>query len=117
MVERHYSQRPLQQQFLSVKDITQIEPWKSMLEANQAGTLPTDLPVLITQGAADRLVLPAVTQAYVQRLCNAGSSVEYTEYPGVHHGFIGSDSAVQAVDWMTDRFEGKPAPSTCTARE
>jgi len=113
MVERNFSQRPLRQQFLSVKDITTIEPWKSLLEQNEAGTLPPELPVFIAQGAADRLVLPAVTQAYVQRLCEAGSRVDYVELPGVHHGFIGSDSAVQAVDWMADRFEGKPAPDSC----
>ncbi|HET6554221.1 MAG TPA: alpha/beta fold hydrolase [Dyella sp.] len=114
MVERHYSQRPLQQQFLSVKDITAIEPWKSLLAANQAGNVPANIPVLITQGAADRLVLPAVTESYVQGLCRAGSQVQYTEYPGVHHGFIGSDSAIEAVNWMTDRFAGKPAPSNCS---
>lgn len=116
MIERHYSQRPLQQQFLSVKDITTVEPWKSLLGQNEAGTLPPDLPVFIAQGAADRLVLPTVTQAYVQRLCDAGSRVDYVELPGVHHGFIGSDSAVQAVDWMADRFEGKPAPDSCVNR-
>lgn len=115
MVERHYSQRPLQQQFLAVKDITAIEPWKSLLAQNEAGTLPADVPVLITQGAADRLVLPSVTQAYVQRLCNAGSRVQYSVYPGVNHGFIGSDSAIEAVNWMADRFAAQPAPSTCSA--
>jgi len=115
MVERHYSQRPLQQQFLSVKDITAIEPWKSLVAQNEAGTLPADMPVLITQGAADRLVLPSVTQAYVQRLCDAGSRVQYSVYPGVNHGFIGSDSAIEAVNWMAERFAGQPAPSTCAA--
>ena len=115
MVQRHYSQQPLEKQFLSVRDVTRIEPWKSLLAENVAGTLPADLPVLITQGAADRLVLPQVTRAYVQRLCGAGSRVEYVELPGVQHGFIGSDSALQAVDWMADRFDGKDAPSTCPA--
>lgn len=113
MVERHYSQRPLEQHFLQVKDITDIEPWKSLLEQNEAGTLPSDLPVFIAQGAADRLVLPAVTRNYVQRLCNAGSRVQYVELANVNHGWIGADSAIQAVDWMTDRFEGEPVPSTC----
>lgn len=115
MVERHYSQRPLQQQFLAVPDVTDMAPWKSLLAENEAGMLPTNIPVLITQGAADRLVLPQVTRAYVQRLCSTGSRVTYVEMPGVKHGFIGSDSALQAVDWMSDRFEGKPAPSTCAA--
>ena len=115
MVQRHYSQRPLEQQFLSVRDVTQLEPWRSLLAQNIPGTLPPDIPVLITQGAVDRLVLPQVTRAYVQRLCAAGSTVMYQEWPGVHHGLIGSDSALEAVAWITDRFDGKPAPNTCPA--
>jgi hypothetical protein len=31
----------------------------------------------------------------------------------VSHGFAGEKSAYQAVNWMTDRFKGKPAPSDC----
>lgn len=115
MVLRHYSQRPLEQQFLSVPDVTQLEPWHSLLEQNIPGTLPSDIPVLITQGAADRLVLPEVTRSYVQRLCAAGNTVMYQEWAGVHHGLIGSDSALQAVAWIADRFDGKAAPNTCTA--
>jgi len=113
MVQRLYSQRPLQQHFLSVSNVTQLEPWHSLLEQNIPGALPTDIPVLITQGAADRLVLPQVTRAYVQRLCAAGDTVMYREWPGVNHGFIGSDSALTAVAWIADRFDGKPAPSSC----
>lgn len=115
MVERHYSQRPLQRQFLAVPDVTAVQPWKSLLDANIAGTLPADIPVLVTQGGADRLVLPQVTRDYVQRLCKAGSRVQYLEVPGVHHGFIAADTAPQAVDWMSDRFAGRPAPDTCSA--
>ena len=115
MVQRHYSQRPLEQQFLSVRDVTQLEPWRSLLAQNIPGTPPPDIPVLITQGAADRLVLPEVTRAYVQRLCAAGSNVMYQEWPGVHHGLIGSDSALQAVAWIADRFDGVAAPNTCSA--
>jgi acetyl esterase/lipase len=113
MLERGYSQRPLRKQFLDVPDITGIEPWKSLLAANEAGTLPADVPVLVTQGGADLLVPPQVTRAYVRRLCAAGSRVAYVELPGVHHGFIGSDTALRAVAWMGDRFDGKPAPSDC----
>jgi acetyl esterase/lipase len=113
LLERQYSQRPLRRRFLAVPDVTAIEPWKSLLAANTAGTLPADVPVWIVQGAADRLVPPEVTRAYVQRLCAAGSRVQYVELPGVHHGFVAADGAAQAVAWMADRFDGAPAPSDC----
>jgi len=32
---------------------------------------------------------------------------------GVGHGFIAADSADRAVNWMMDRFAGRPAPSDC----
>ncbi|MBB3228227.1 acetyl esterase/lipase [Luteibacter sp. Sphag1AF] len=113
MVERHYSQRPLQTQFLSAPDITTIEPWKSLLEANIAGALPSAIPVFIAQGTADRLVLPRVTRAYALKLCDAGSPVQYVDLPGVGHGLAASYSALQAVQWMTDRFNNQKPPDTC----
>lgn len=115
MLQRHYSQKPLAKQFLSVNDLTALEPWHSLLAENIPGTLPRDVPVFVAQGGADRLVLPPVTRAYVQKLCDAGSRVEYLELPGVHHGMIAHDAQAQAVDWITDRFEHSPAPSTCPA--
>jgi alpha-beta hydrolase superfamily lysophospholipase len=117
MLQRRYSQRPLRTQFLTrpIGELTQKEPWRSLVAANSPGTLPADIPVLLTQGGGDRLVLPGITRAYAQRLCSAGSRVEYVELPGVRHGFIGADSALQAVNWITDRFEGLRAPSNCAA--
>jgi acetyl esterase/lipase len=113
MLERNRSQRPLREQFLRVDDITRVEPWRSLLLENIPGTLPPDIPVFVAQGDADRLVLPAVTQAYVQRLCKAGSKVQYISMPGVKHGWAGADSALPAVAWIADRFDGKQAPDSC----
>lgn len=115
VIERQYSQRPLRRQFLDVSDVTAVEPWKSLLASNSVGTLPRDVPVWIVQGAADRLVPPEVTRAYVKRLCAAGNRVQYVELPGVHHGFVASDGALQAVAWMAGRFDGAPAPNQCPA--
>jgi acetyl esterase/lipase len=115
MLERSRSQRPLRQEFLRVDDITRVEPWRSLLLENIPGTLPTEIPVFIAQGDADRLVLPAVTSTYVRRLCQAGSKVQYTLIPNVKHGWAGADAALPAVAWMANRFEGLSAPDTCKA--
>jgi alpha-beta hydrolase superfamily lysophospholipase len=115
ILQRRYSQRPLRKQFLSVADVTQLEPWRALIAQNSPGTLPPHVPVLLTQGGADQLVLPAITRAYAQRLCHAGSRVEYLELAGVGHGFIGADSASRAVDWITDRFNHLHAPDDCPA--
>jgi acetyl esterase/lipase len=115
ILQRLYSQRPLRKQFLSVADVTHLEPWHALVAENSPGTLPATIPVLLTQGGADQLVLPLITRTYAQRLCSAGSRVEYLELAGVGHGFIAADSAMHAVDWITDRFDRVPAPDDCPA--
>jgi acetyl esterase/lipase len=104
---------PLAQTFLSVKNPATIEPWKSLLVQNTVGVLPTDIPLFLSQGLSDGLIRPAVTQAYKDRLCKAGSKVKLLLMPGVSHGFIGYDSADAAADWMADRFQGNTPPSDC----
>jgi acetyl esterase/lipase len=104
---------PLAQTFLSVKNPATIEPWKSLLLRNSAGDLPADIPVFLAQGLSDGLVRPAVTQAYKERLCKAGSKVKMLVLPGVSHGFIGYDSANAAADWIADRFRGNTLHSDC----
>jgi acetyl esterase/lipase len=104
---------PLARIFLSVKNLATIEPWKSLLAQNSAGDLPSNIPVFLSQGSSDGLVLPRVTQAYKDRLCKAGSKVKMLVMPGVSHGFIGYDSADAAADWMAERFRGHTPPSGC----
>ena len=104
---------PLATTFLSVKNPATIEPWKSLLAQNTAGDLPTDIPLFLSQGLADGLVRPAVTQDYKERQCKAGSKVKMLLMPGVSHGFIGYDSADAAADWMANRFRGYTPPSDC----
>jgi acetyl esterase/lipase len=113
LVIRHRTERPLEQSFLSVKNLTDIEPWRSLLTLNTPGALPPGIPVFIAQGETDRLVQPAVTQAYVARLCQAGSRVRLDLMPGVGHGFAAHDSAPAAIAWIADRFAGAPAPDDC----
>ncbi|MCK8786514.1 lipase family protein [Roseomonas sp. NAR14] len=112
---RERTARPLGRSFLAVPDLTAVEPWRALLADNTPGTLPPDLPVFLAQGGADAIVRPTVTADYARRLCRAGSAVRRLVLPGVGHGFIATDSAVPAVDWMADRFAGRPAPDDCGA--
>jgi acetyl esterase/lipase len=104
---------PLAQQFLTVKNPAEIEPWHSLLVRNTPGLLPRSVPVFLAQGTSDGLVRPAVTMDYMKRLCRAGSRVRMLTLPGVSHGFAGAKSADAAVAWISDRFADKPAPSDC----
>jgi acetyl esterase/lipase len=110
---RDRTSKPLAQEFLTVANPAVVEPWRSLLARNTPGALPSAIPVFLAQGSTDGLVRPAVTRAYMQRLCRAGSRVRMLVMPNVNHGFAGRDSASAAVGWMADRFAGRAAPNDC----
>lgn len=110
---RSETSKPLAQDFLTVANPATLEPWRSLLAKNTPGTLHPSIPVFLAQGSTDGLVRPQVTQAYMQRLCEAGSKVRFMMMPNVSHGFAGRDSADAATAWMADRFAGNAVPSDC----
>jgi acetyl esterase/lipase len=113
---RRRTARPLENGFLTVSSIADVEPWRTLIERNTPGALPPSIPIFLAQGTSDELVRAQVTHDYMQRLCRAGSKVRMVVMPGVGHGFAARDSANAAVDWMASRFAGYAAPSDCDGR-
>jgi acetyl esterase/lipase len=113
LMVRQRTEKPLEDHFLKVEHPADIEPWRTLLEKNTPGTLPPDVPVFLGQGTIDPVIKPEVTQAYAARLCKAGSKVRLLKLPNVGHGWAGRDASPDAVDWMTARFAGEPAPDDC----
>ncbi len=110
---RGRSSRPLEQYFLKVDHPADVEPWHTLLKKNTPGALPPDIPVFLAQGTIDPIIRPEVTQHYAAALCKAGSKVKALELPNVGHGWAGRAAAPYAVDWITARFAGEPAPDDC----
>jgi acetyl esterase/lipase len=75
-------------EFLKV-DPAKAEPWKGIM------------------------VRPAITKRFGEALCAQGVRVSFVPLPGVTHTFAARDSANAALNWMTERFRGAPAPSSC----
>jgi acetyl esterase/lipase len=103
----------LDQHFLTVDQPADVEPWRSLLEKNSAGVLPSETPVFLAQGAVDQIINPNVTRDYMKKLCNAGSKVKLMVLPDIGHGRAAQASAMAAVNWTTDRFAGAAAPDDC----
>ncbi len=99
-------------QFLKV-DPAKTVPWKSIMLRNTPGQAPAGAPVFIAQGTADTTVEPAITKRFGEALCAQGVRVSFVPLPGVTHTFAARDSANAALNWMTERFRGAPAPSSC----
>jgi pimeloyl-ACP methyl ester carboxylesterase len=110
---RGRTEKPLEQYFLTVEHPGDVEPWHTLLEQNTPGTLPPDIPIFLAQGTSDPIIRPEVTQHYATALCKAGSKVKALELPNVGHGIAGRAAAPYAVEWMTARFAGEPAPDDC----
>jgi len=106
--------KALSRSFLKVTNVSDVEPWHSLLATNTPGTLPPAIPVFLAQGMKDPLVLPSVTLSYKAKLCQAGTPVQFDSMPGVGHAFAGRDSAKAAVEWISRRFDGAVPPNTCS---
>jgi acetyl esterase/lipase len=115
-IDRRGPSRELNQNFLTVSNLSDVKPWSGLLASNTPGPVPPSIPVFLAQGMKDTLVRPEVTENYMQGLCKAGSAVQWYPVPGSGHLFVARDSAVAAIDWVAARFERSPAPNNCSAR-
>lgn len=102
--------------FLSVPNVTSVEPWRSIIARNSVGPLPKTVPLFLAQGGADVIVHPSVTAAYMARQCAAGGRATLLTMPKIGHGWIAAKSSDAAVGWIADRFAGLPPPDDCSER-
>jgi pimeloyl-ACP methyl ester carboxylesterase len=72
-----------------------------------------DAPLLVVQGDADIVVVPARTDAYVERACAAGQNVSVTIVPGGDHNLRLDDLRAEIGAWLEARQAGEPATSGC----
>lgn len=95
-------------------DLGRLQPWARLARANSAGQRPAGAPLLIAQNSDDVIVAPAVTQAFVRRVCRRGERVRFVPLttPGGHPASA-TDSAEVTFDWLDARFARRPAPSDC----
>lgn len=72
---------------------------------------PINVPVVIVQGLDDAVIIPMITDTFVDQRCAAGQDIEYWRLPGHEHGDIvlaGSPAAAPLISWTRDRFSGVP---------
>ena len=92
----------------------ETEPWKTIVATNTPGASPTRVPILITHGDEYPIMPPATTTALADKLCAQGETVDLRILPGIAHLDAGPEAVPHVVQWIADRFAGKPPPITCT---
>jgi hypothetical protein len=72
--------------------------------------LPLSAPLYVWYGGKDPFIDAPWTKAAIQRACALGGVVTIVYVPDGGHN---PPDAVQLVNWMADRFAGKPAKNDC----
>lgn len=101
-------------------EIFREDPLSGTLGEHLADNVPPatiSAPLLLGQGGADQLVIPAAQYEYVDDLCAAGQQVDYRVYAGRDHvPLVEPDSPLvpDLLAWTQDRLDGRPVAPDCT---
>jgi hypothetical protein len=71
-------------------------------------------PIYLYTSTNDELIPIADDDALATKYCAAGVAVDYVKDVLSDHTSLAASGAPSAIDYLRDRFAGKPAPSTCT---
>lgn len=89
------------------------EPARSVLLENVPARRTTSAPLLLVQGDADPVVVPARTDALISSLCALAAEVELVTIPGAAHDVARHVATSVIGPWIEARFAGEPTGSSC----
>ncbi|QEO09924.1 lipase family protein [Protaetiibacter larvae] len=104
-------------------EIFSQDPTQGVLGERLAQNVPPptiSAPLLLAQGAADPLVIPAAQRAYADALCAAGQQLDYRDFAGRDHvALVEPDSPLipELFQWTKDRLAGEPVETGCVFSE
>lgn len=103
----------LDEQFFA-QDPLDVPAWSEALQDQTPPPMPASMPVFIAQGTADQVVLPWPNAIIAQEWCDAGSTLGMLWMGDVQHQDAAHVSGPTAFQWISQRFAGRPAQSTCS---
>lgn len=80
-----------------------------LLKRSNVGDDPISIPVMVSQGDADKIVPTWLTDALVDRMCELGVQVDYRVHSGESHNDSTFLHMPEFREWTRDRFDGLPA--------
>lgn len=93
-------------------DWTHAPDAQLFIKSNQVGEKAVAGPMFIASGDVDTAVPPRIVADRAKALCKLGATVKYKMYPG-DHGTMMQSSYEDQMQWIADRFAGKPAATEC----
>jgi hypothetical protein len=103
--------------FGHIADYTTANPlttpkWQARLAENELGARPPKAPVFLFHGSLDEIIPLSQARTLRREYCAAGVPVTWGTYVGEHVTTL-AFSAGDVVNYLGDRFAGKPARSNC----
>ena len=89
------------------------EAWLKRIEQMALSNVPSQAPIAVYQGDDDPTIFPAATEAYVKKACASGTTITYNHYADTDHLRVPGRAQADFLNWIAERFSGKPAPSSC----
>ena len=84
-----------------------------LLRRISPGQRDPKVPTFLAQGGKDEQIPPAVSAQLKERYCLLGTQVIRRLYAGATHDGVLAAAMNDALAWISDRFDGRPAPSRC----
>ncbi|MDQ0574171.1 lipase family protein [Agromyces albus] len=100
--------RTLVGRFLAA-DPRSTEPWAGLIAENTPGTAEFDAPLFVAQGAADTLIRPELTQAFVDLQRGLGTDVTSEVIGDTDHGLIPYRALPSLLPWLESTAPAVPA--------
>lgn len=94
-------------------DPTTVEPWRTLLEGSEPGTVATGTPTLVVHSQEDLWVPPASVDALLARMCEAGQVVERRTLPTGDHVTAAVPTYEQGLQWLLGLETGTAPGSSC----
>jgi len=82
-------------------DPSSTPPWQEQFTINTPGQVSIPVPVLITQGTADKIIAPATTAELVTTYTSQGTNASEQLLPGVDHMNAGKESVPYVVSFFS----------------
>lgn len=99
------------------QDPLQTEPARSLLLANEVGTVRVDAPLLLVSGTADQTVVIDRVRSLYARLCDIDQLTELVAVDGATHDDVIPRTQAQVDAWVAARLAGEGTPTdSCAAQ-
>ena len=98
---------------LTKPDVLQQPNWKRRFAESRLGRKPLPAPAYLYHGTQDQWIPFDQFELLRRAWCKRGATIEFGVFTGTDHVQTLEAATVPAVDWLTDRFAGQPAPNDC----